>query len=88
MTWKHVILEMSPVAFLRSFVVESAMVPGLGGRGVKLILAMKLSNARICVLSDLLKLSRLAPCPPKIGDPDQLDKLLMLMLMSMLMLTI
>ena len=49
---------------------------------------MRLTNSRICVLSDLLKLSRLAPCPPKIGDPDQLDKLLMLMLMSMLMLTI
>ena len=75
---------MSPVAFLRSFVVESAMVPGLGGRGVKLILAMRLDNARKCVLSDLLTLSRLAPCSPKIGDPDQLDKLLMLMLVLML----
>ena len=55
-----------------------------GVGGLSYFLAMRLDNARICVLSDLLTLSRLAPCSPKIGDPDQLDKLLMLMLVLML----
>ena len=75
---------MSPVAFLRSFVVESAMVPGLGGRGVKLFLGNEARQCNNMRFADLLTLSRLVPCSPKIGDPDQLDKLLMLMLVLML----